>query len=42
MMKRKRRKGKAGDGERDGFKYVRDHWIHASDTAVIVYFAPAF
>lgn len=41
-MKRKRRKGKAGDGEREGFKYVGDHWIHASDTAVIVYFAPAF
>lgn len=41
MMKRKRRKENRGDGERAGFKYVGDHRIGASSTAVIVYFAPA-
>lgn len=40
-MKRKGRKENQRGGERDGFKYAGDRWIHASDTAVIVYFAPA-
>lgn len=38
----KRKKGEREYGGEDGFKYVGDHWIHAFDTAMFVYFAPAF
>lgn len=38
--KEERRRGRRS--ERDGFKYLGGHWARVSDTAVIVYFAPAF
>lgn len=41
-MERKGRKENRKTRGEDGFKYVGGHWIHASDTAAIVYFAPAF
>lgn len=39
---KRKKKGEHEDGGQDGLKYVGGRWIHTSDTAVIVYFAPAF